>query len=379
MNRLRLAVAVKEKEYIRRLADYVRGGPFRERCQLTAFTHAEACLQYVKQGFAIDLIAAEPQLLPELKEALPHIPTVALVGSRGESGHDREVLRFQALPQLMGSLLEQHAPGPQGGEKGRHGDGSGAAIVAVHSASGGVGKTALALHLAHSAGAAGLKACYLNLERWNTAEAWLSGAPSREGEQVAGMSELLYALKAHGSVPPDLLAACRQHEPRLNGDCVPGFNHPGDRESLTAEEALSLVESVAGSGFYDVVIVDLDHGLSELQLSVLERSRHVLSVVTDDRSAMGKLALSHRYGVHQWGERFERLLRRTLLVRNRAIASGDGALQAFGLPAALAALPDVPEWRQGGDVRLLGSPAFRAAAAELLRLVLKAGVSSHAS
>ncbi|MHA7964561.1 P-loop NTPase family protein [Paenibacillus sp. CAU 1782] len=376
MGKIQLGLAVRDMEYTRRLAEYVRSGPFRDRCQLVAFTNAEACRHYIKQGFPMELVAGEPALLEELSPDLAQTRQVALVGRLGESKLQEETLRYQALPQLLQSLLERNVAALAGkviAGSAIGGYEEGPVVIGVSSVSGGVGVTALSLHLAHGAGSMGLHTCYLNLERWNTANSWLDGHHAARG---GGLSELLYEIKAHGKADKEWLGANRNHNATLKGDYLTGFSHPGDRENLTAEDAVALIDYIAGSGRYKVIVVDLDHELCELHLSVLERCNYSFYVVADDASSLGKLSLAWGYANHKWGERHTRMLENNWVVRNRTAGGGTFALpQSYR--SAPGGLPDVEVWRQGRRGKLLESPAFRAASAELLKLALKNEVARY--
>ncbi len=377
MGKIQLGLAVSDMEYTRRLAEYVRCGPFRDRCQLVAFTNAEAFRRYIKQGFAMELVAGEPALLEELKPELAQTRQVALVGRLGESRIQEEALRYQALPQLLQSLLERNVAALAGKVMARGAIGGyeeGPVVIGVSSVSGGVGVTALSLHLANGAGSMGLQTCYLNLERWNTANLWLDG--HHASAKGGGLSELLYEIKAHGKADKEWLGANRHHNTTLKGDYLTGFSHPGDSENLTAEDAVALIDYIAGSGRYGVIIVDLDHELSELHLSVLERCNTSFYVVADEASSLGKLSLAWGYANHKWGERHSRMLANNWVVRNRMRGMGTLALPREYRSAPVG-LPDVEAWREGRRGKLLESPAFRAASAELLKLALKSEAAQY--
>ena len=244
MKRCQLALAVKETEYLRRFADYVRGSSFGERWQVAAFTNAEACRQYVKQGYAVDLVAAEPELLMELQDKLPDVPAVALVGKLGESPFERELVQYQPLPALLKAMTELHAA--LSGYRNRQAagrEGERVRVIAVHSASGGVGKTAAALHLVHAAGSRDLKAFYLNLERWNAVQLLVSDQAESSGAGADnGLSGLLYAVKAQPGQWEQLvqwLSGRVLYHPVLKGDYLPPFANPDDRLTLAADDAAS--------------------------------------------------------------------------------------------------------------------------------------------
>ncbi len=189
MSKQSLIIAVKEAEYIDRLAEYIRHSPFGEIWQLTAFTNPAALKHFIRGGYRIDLIVAQPAMLEGLGESIGSIPTAALVSYHGQCQDLPEVMQYQPLPQLLQSFSAVYAAS---GERFNHavskGNGS-ATVVSVYSASGGIGKTTLALQLAQQAGLRGLRVFYLNLEQWNATSIWF-------GEEGGDdFSQMLYTLQ----------------------------------------------------------------------------------------------------------------------------------------------------------------------------------------
>ncbi|RJE91274.1 hypothetical protein D3P07_04250 [Paenibacillus sp. 1011MAR3C5] len=366
MKRNQLAIVVKEKEYTRRIADYIRGSSFGERWQVSAFTHPNACKQFAKQGYAIDLIVAEPDLLRELQPELSHIPSITLVARLGETNGQPELLQYQALPLLLQGISDQfeamgHKPmrGPTSNP-----NGNGALVLTVHSASGGVGKTTLALHLTGAASARGLRMLYLNLERWNTSELWLQpgGEAAWDGE---GLSELLYAIKSGASSHVAWLAQHRKFHPQMKCDYLRGFRNQEDRASLLPVDAAAMVESIAQSGHYDGVVVDMDDGMDELHFELLMRADRNLWVISEERSALAKQTLMLQYGRQKFGEAFEKIAARSEVVCNGMNAELGNPMPTVEVALAPVALPLVREWRRGELHPVWSSSSYRAAADRL--------------
>lgn len=381
MAKYQLAVAAGEREYAKRLADYVRDSPFSGCFQVIAFTNSEACLKYLKQGYPIHFLAAEPALMEELAEASAGIPKAVLVKELTGVGEWPELLQFQPLPLLLQRLLELQARGggkPPGASAPSVGGGDGGAaaakVTAVYSAIGGTGKTAIALHLAHAAGSGGLRVFYLNLELWNTSERWL-GKPKSEagGSMAAGLSELLYELKAQPEQAAEWLLAHRIRHPLLKGDYVAPCTNLEDRLTLGPDDARGLIGAIARSGQYDLIVVDMDDGLGELHAAVFELSQQVLWVTGAEAAEADKRLMKLRYGEQRWGERFREMSRKFLFVRNRADPAAMTRMRGRTEPVAAPVLfPEAAEWRTG-EAALLTSPHFRAAAEKLANFLFQAG------
>lgn len=363
--RYQLIVAVKEQEYVRRLAEYVRDSPFGELWQLTAFTNPEAFLHFLKGGYHADLIAAQPSMLDAAGAAIANVPIVALVAGRGQYPQYKELLQFQPLPELLQSIVSLNALSGStihsAGEEDMR-------IITVCSASGGVGKTALSLQLVNTAANNGFRVFYLNLERWNTMAAWL-GKEAMTGSSE-GFSQLLYLVKTQPDKVGGWLIEHRQRHSALKGDYVLPCSNVDDRLTLGAIDASAVVQAIAATGQYDYLVIDLADGLSELELGLFERSNQVVWLMTDDKAVQQKLKLIHEYGERIWDDRFRAASRRFRYVINRH-RNDASAVRMDRIISDY--LPFVDGVQQSGLSAILASPLYKAAVERLFQHLVKEG------
>ncbi|WP_171056179.1 hypothetical protein [Paenibacillus sinopodophylli] len=389
MNIYQLGVAVKDSEYLRRLAEYIRDSKLGEQWKIIAFTHAEACKQYIQQGYKLDVLAAQPDLLAEVKPAVPKLPVIALVHKLGESGEEHELHQYQPLPQLLQRLSEIHAQAaPLAGQAAAVADepSEGARVLSVYSSSGGTGKTALALHLTHAASIHRFRTFYLNLERWNSSEAWLgtyAGKEVMEGVRGTtkheGLSELLYSLKTQPAQAAKWLLEHRKRDARLGGDYLAVCTNLEDRLTLCEEDAGLLIEAISASGQYDLIIVDLDSDLEGMHIGLFEKSHRILWLMNDSASARLKQSMVLRYGEQKWNGRFNKLLSKIIYVHKETIRDELARnAQEIGQHASRLQLPEIADWRGAGNVQLLSSPLYRAAADQLFKQLFLEGAGAVA-
>ncbi len=378
MPKCQLAIVVREQDYMKRLADYVRNSPYAEQWQIVAFSSSAACVRYVDEGYRLDMIAGQPSLLAEMSEhaALRTIPCVALVMNPGQSGEEMELRQYQPLPELLQRLSDFYKRSQLHMVKAVSREESSKA-VAVYSTAGGAGKTSLALHLAQAAGARGLQVFYLNLELWNASADWLGTAEGEAASSAAGLSDMLYRLKTEPDQAPVWLSEHRGRHPLLKGDFLAPAANAEDRLTLGCEDGGALLDAVKRCGLYDLIVIDMDASLGDLETGIFDEVEHVLWVVDERADNEGKRQLKLQYGRQRWGERFERLSRKFLYIRNRSLAGS--AVHDQERRWASVHLPEAAEWRELAKPRLLSSPAYRAAVDKLFLSLYGEGEYSRAN
>ncbi|MWC30109.1 hypothetical protein [Paenibacillus sp. MMS18-CY102] len=378
--RIQLAFASADAGYVRRVVDYVRDSPYADRWQLTAFTNGAALRHYLRGGFPVDMVAADAGMRVELEAAgeWPAVPVAALYENIGEivPPEARAVQRLQPLPQLFHALYGLYAERsmmrrPVAGA-------SGPVIAAVYAASGGVGKTTLAVHLAHQSALSGIRTFYLNLETWNASDVWLGGGDETAG-QPDGFAQLLYTLQSSPEQASSRLAACCRSDAVMRFDYFEPCRNPEERMALQPGAANQLIDAIAGSGLYGLIVIDMDEGADALHMAVFERCSHLFYVEDGSMASIRKTERFLSYGRDRWGEVFQGIERKMVLVRRMpAVAlkgAADGALRndAVGIGRVpvrqpmIHGIPYIEAWRTRGDGRLLPSTRYRSMVERLLQ------------
>lgn len=368
--RFQIAVAVKEQEYVRRLAEYVRNSPFGEQWQLTAFTNPDAFTQFLKGGYPVDFIAAQPTMLDAAGDAIPSIPIAALVTARGQSLKHHELMQFQPLPELLQSFSSLHAA--SGNRTSGSNDERTGRVISVYSASGGVGKSTISLQLVNTAANNGYRVFYLNLEKWDATDACLG--PTNSPVVGEGLSQLLYGLKSQPDKVGNWLAQHRKRHPALKGDYILPFSNADDRLTLQASDAEAIIQTIVSSGLYDLIVIDLDDGLDEMHVALFEQSDQVIWVITDDPAVQRKCELAYRYGERRWSSRFQSMDRRYQFIVNRHDISDSGRPEPLrGFKAITATLPEIKERNSAAPASVIASPLYKAAIEKLFQHLVKEG------
>jgi cellulose biosynthesis protein BcsQ len=360
MSKQSLIIAVKEAEYIDRLAEYIRHSPFGEIWQLTAFTNPAALKHFIRGGYRIDFIVAQPAMLEGLSESIGSIPAAALVSYYGQCQDIPEVMQYQPLPQLLQSFSAVYAAS---GERFNHavsnGNGS-ASVVSVYSASGGIGKTTLALQLAQQAGLSGLRVFYLNLEQWNATSLWF-------GEEGGDdFSQMLYTLQTLPDKAFVRLTELRKRHSAMKFDYLSPCRNAEERLSLTAEHVKQLLSAIIGTSQYDLIVVDLDSRLEPLHYEIFAASDHTLWLVSDQAVVRRKTEIALQYGEQKWGQAFIELKRSIRFIQIQSEQGDQQELEGKLNLRIDGILPYVTEWANGRQPVDFNSSAAYLGAVEVL-------------
>ncbi|TVX98216.1 AAA family ATPase [Cohnella terricola] len=346
----RVVLAVVQREYAAKLAEYLREEE--PGWDIAAYTHDSALRRELQGNGKIDLLIGQPELLGQVMQMCGKAgKIVALVDGNSSVGeHWIEIGQYQPLPTILSSIR-----GAIGLEAAVSAEGC--QTWTVFSASGGTGKTTVALNLARQAGERGLRVFYFNLESLN-ATALLFG----KGEPDS-LSRLLYTLQTHPEQWDELAKRAIRHQPQLRADYIDAPEHPGERLALTPELTEEFLRKLKSLGRYDLIVIDPDSGADEWHRRLLEISDRVLWLTLDDVQNLRKTEKLLRY----WHEYFADKMYKFAIVMNKS--NGNRFVNRLEMPAASEPilLPYIPQWKtvdQPG--RLLSVPAFAGAVGELL-------------
>lgn len=368
MGKLDLILAA-DGEYARRLSEYMRDMPG-GRWRVTACTTPDSLRGYLKGGYPVDLVLVEPAFIHEAEKACPVSRLAVLVRRRGEGGGHPELLQFRPLPELIASMEAVHA----GTDALRTSADGRAFVAAVYDPAGGQGKTVLSIELARQAAAQGQRVLYLNFEVWEASEVFL-GSGSSTPEMEGGVGRLLYCLKAGKQDAARQLGQIRTFSSAVKCDYFPPSPGPEERLAMTGEDAVLLLDFLAGGGFYDFIVADMDSRLDEAAASIWQRSGRIVWLVPSSESSIAKTRSALDYVARAYPDGLRMEERKVLFVQAMARPDSQKAAELTGGrgPAVrdpqldyAAALPVMAQYREGGTV----SPAYANTVRQLLRRML---------
>ncbi|CAM3633938.1 hypothetical protein COLU111180_00280 [Cohnella lubricantis] len=352
----RIVLAVPEPQYAAKLARYLK--ETRADWEVAAFTQELALQRHLREARDAAALLVHSSLLPQARgcaeEAGLLSKLIVLTERAGDGDGLPELAQFQPLSSLTAELAERIGPARGGGWTAS----AGTQIWTVFSASGGAGKTTAALNIVKQAGERGCRAFYLNLEPLNATDLLFgSGEPD-------SLSRLLYSLQSRPEQSDQEWERLRRRQQVLQADYLDAPELPSERLAMTAERLKSLLNLIAASGAYDLIVVDPDSGCEEWHRELLLASNRVVWLAPDDALALRKADKLVRY----WQDRLPADSGQVAFVLNKT-GGGNGCRWTLPGTEPAARLPYIPQWKtldQPG--RLLQAPAYSGAVDLLLDL-----------
>ncbi|WP_405108109.1 hypothetical protein MHH28_28620 [Paenibacillus sp. FSL K6-1217] len=371
----RIVLAVRESQYIEPLLHYLHHSEYGELLRITAFSRLDAFMEFMTGGELPDAVAADPSFIEAwLVKGRSTVPWAVLSeGGELSNGRDlaggRHIAKYQALPSLLEAILQlsdlkrvRTAALPK----------EPTLLLGVVSASGGSGKTTVALNMAKQLGAIGLSVFYLNLESVDS-----SGFILRmPGSHVPGLERLLYELKAGGTEPKGGRAKPKwgdyvfRHD-SLRCDAFRPVENFKEMLQMSRQDTLELLEGLAGAGSYDVVIVDTGAIEEERAQAVLNRCGILLWVLKSEQVSIRKTErwIGYMASPHSG-------MQPEVMDKNRFVMNGSTGAESEAPPTAAlpldAVLPYIPSWglQHYGEL-CLSSPQFTEGVQQLCRAIVE--------
>ncbi|WP_019912950.1 hypothetical protein [Paenibacillus sp. HW567] len=374
----RIVLAVRESQYIEPLLHYIHHNEYGRMLRITAFSRMDTFVEFMKGEEIPDAVVGDSAFIEAwLVEGRSTVPW-AVLSEAGEVPGKQDgslaggqvIAKYQSLPSLLESILRlcdvkrsRTASIPK----------EETLLLGVVSASGGSGKTTLALNLAKQLGGLGLSVFYLNLESVDSSGLVMRMPPG----DSPGLERLLYELKAsvgeEGEARPDRLALERYavRQDSLRSDSFRPVENFKEMLQMSLADTLDLLERLSAGGRYDVVIVDTGSIEEERAQAVLQRCGILLWVLRNDEASLYKTARWLGHCGNPNSGKLQEVPDKSRFVMNFA---ADSAYDR-ALPAGIridAVLPYIPSWSLPHHGELsLNSPQFVAGVLQLCAEIIE--------
>jgi cellulose biosynthesis protein BcsQ len=347
MGTIQLIIALEDQEYAELLMNYIHNSEYADKVSVMMFTRFDSFNQVLEEGVPADLSLVQPEWMSGRRRP-PQWRTMAYLTEQAMEGGEALVLsKYQPLSRLMENLLAGYYE--LAGTKPVRESACRAEtkIISVYSASGGTGKTTVALNLAKQLSIMRYRVFYLNLEGLSGLSALL-GADNDDG-----FSQMLYFIKSRSPALDEKLRQYVREDRRIGAHRFDPPVHLDDMRLMTDEDAKLMLTTLADSGRYDIIVADLESSLHERVIACLDLSGQIIWLVVDEPQCLHRTEMLLTKLQHERG-----YATKTELVVNRFTGTWSGAWNSYSYkPAAI--LPYIPHWKQPESLaNLLASSVF---------------------
>ena len=371
MNKVLLASS--SLEYVEALLDFIQGSSYSAVFQVTAFSQPEAMSRYIEElspTSTPDLVVVEEQFIEKWISSpfADKVPVLLFTEQFVSEENQTEIRKYQPLPAILAKweeVLLSSSRREKGGFTGEQ-----TWVIGVTSASGGCGKTTVALNLAKQLGRSGYSVFYLNLETIDSTGPFLHTTSMEMQSESGGdsFSQLLYQLRTnkipnssfHGEKKDriDLKPYTIRNE-RIQADCFIPAKNRKELLQMNKSDTSGLIRLITESGQYHFVITDQDSVWDLRSEAVMEESQLLIWLLSDDIHTMNKCKEWMKFHRQLDPEQYENRMRKTWYVINRYMGNMVNELPDEGMIAEHY-LPYIPSWKQMREPDLLlSSPIYQ--------------------
>lgn len=371
MNKVLLASS--SLEYVEALLDYIQGSSYSAVFQVIAFSQPEAMSRYMEElspASLPDLVVVEELFMEKwiAGSFSDKVPALLFTEQPVAEESQTKIMKYQPLPSILAKWEELLLRSSRR-ERGRF-TGEQTWVIGVTSASGGCGKTTVALNLAKQLGRSGYSVFYLNLETIDSTGPFLHTTSIERQSESGGdsFSQLLYQLRAnkvqgsrfHGEKKDriDLKPYTIRNE-RIQADCFVPAKNRKELLQMSKSDTSDLIRLIVESGQYHFVIADHDSVWDLRSEAVMEESQLLVWLLSDDIHTMNKYKEWMKFHEQLDSAQYENMMGKTLYVINRYMGSLVNELPGEGMIAEHY-LPYIPSWKQMREPDLLlSSPIYQ--------------------
>ena len=136
---------------------------------------------------------------------------------------------------------------------------------------------------------------------------------------------------------------------------------------MTGVQTCALPISIAESGQYDVVVVDLDSRMDPIHYAAFEEADVIIWLLSREPVVIRKTSMALRYGEQKWGDPFQQLRRKFRFVESVAHGVGELSFNETLQVRIEGGIPYVAEWSEGRQLLdASGYAAYRSAVESLM-------------
>jgi MinD-like ATPase involved in chromosome partitioning or flagellar assembly len=315
--RIRLLIATADIEYGEHLSNFL-SEKFRDTFEISVCT-SENCSDTIQNSYKYDVALLDPPLIDEVDLNAIHLPL--LLWSESDEHTEKmddlvKIRKYQRISSLSSDILESLSKVSKIGSIIDFGK---AAVTAVWSPTGGVGKTAVAIAYAVQKAQTGKNVLYLNLESFSSTQAYFP----ETGKSISAMFDMLE--NNDGNIQVLARGVCLK-DSATGVNYFHGPDNYDDINILSVEDTATLI--AACRGMADKLVIDMSSICNMRAWQIFEQADKVLLVT--DKTNTSQIKLQQFISQNNI---FEKIKSKTVIIANKNAKSSElWATNSISLP-----------------------------------------------
>ncbi|ANE47853.1 hypothetical protein SY83_17895 [Paenibacillus swuensis] len=280
-----------DPDYLSRIANYVRSTPRFNKLNIRYISELEQMSQHLQTGLRTDITLVCSTWISDLEFELKASTQCLIAIADSETELYKEGLSFvnkyQSVDDLFSKVYTLYAGalGDRSLFKDNANREQDTRIISVFSATGGCGKTTVAMNLAHLLSERQENVLYLSLESIPSTTAWLHGS------EEAGFSQVLYYLRQEDAALEQQLKACIQKDEYTGVSFIAPHHSVREMQHMESADVRKLIAALQQLNQFSYIVMDLESCYHNRILESMAMSDAVLWLVLDDLHSTRKAKL----------------------------------------------------------------------------------------
>ena len=334
-----LVIADRDIEYIELFKRYVRETEYDKKFAIKSFSTKENLEQYLHSETMTEILLIDIQLLSD-NLLFNNVNTTILLSEKDIIDKEWKyplVYKYQPLNKLLSQVLGLFLETKE--ESKKINNDYKTKVLSIYSATGGSGKTTLAVNTAKRLSLKGNKVFYLNLGLITSEEIFFSNSGTYD------FSKILYYLKNNPKQVVSKIEMLKKYDVETKADYIESFVNANEIFDLRIEDVKLLIESIKLLDIYNYIIIDLEVSLQEYVIGALKESDYIIWLILDDIQSIHKTTVTMNILKNLLNENYEVLAKKIVFIHNKHLETDIGnnfsgiGIDLFGY------LPYIPEWK----------------------------------
>lgn len=278
MYKLRLVIADKDQVYIDNFTDFLYS-KYKNKFYVKSFTSEESLCEHINETDGIDILLIAPSFYREdidFKKIVA--PIILSTGILPKEIKNFEVVgKYQTGTGLVNNILNIFSEKSNFNISTQEGS-KNTKVVTFFSPGGGAGTSTLAVATALQCVQNQMSTFYFNLESFSSTRVFFNSVENRQN-----LSSILFFLKEKSKNLSLKIETCKLIDDVTGIHCFLPPENSFDIKDMAVDEMERLIDEMKAMACYDVIVADIGSELSDINISLMQKSDYLFYILSYDR------------------------------------------------------------------------------------------------